>query len=73
MINIPVGRCPSERITTASSAIEMEPSSSLSNSMNTSLNSTNIKMNDKNSLISGFQIKLYLYISSCGLFWAKKL
>lgn len=37
----PVGRCPMERITTPNSANVIDPSSSLSNSMKTSLNSTN--------------------------------
>lgn len=37
--NLPVGRCPNERITTPSSAIVIDPSSSLSNNMKTSLNS----------------------------------
>lgn len=36
---LPLGRCPSERITTPNSAIVIVPSSSLSNSMNASLNS----------------------------------
>ena len=39
LYKIPDGRCPSERMTTASSVIVIDPSSSLSNSMNTSLNS----------------------------------
>ena len=37
--NSPVGRWPSDRMTTPSSAIVIAPSSSLSNSMNASLNS----------------------------------
>lgn len=37
--HLPDGLCPSDRMTTPSSAIVMVPSSSLSNSMNASLNS----------------------------------
>ena len=38
-VRLPDGRCPSDRMTTPSSAIVMVPSSSLSKSMNASLNS----------------------------------
>lgn len=40
LFSSPVGRCPNERMTTANSANVIDPSSSLSNSMKTSLNST---------------------------------
>lgn len=43
---VPLGRWPNERITTPSSAIVIVPSSSLSNSINASLNSG--KGNEKN-------------------------